>query len=174
MHPYPLPHVIDEHLHEIRALVRALCPEMRTDASDAAVIAVAYAGLHDAHQRFDPAASTSFWSYAFHRVRGAIIDERESQTRTKRARRRAREAARTWCDPEAPSPEAMFEQRELEHVVARELELLPTRERSVVRGFYLEERCLDDLAAQLGGKSRSWISRIHTRGIGMLRERLSR
>ena len=174
MHPYPLPHVIDAHLPEIRSLVGALCPEIPADAPDADFIAVAYAGLHDAHQRFDPAASTSFWSYAVHRVRGAIIDEREALERMQRTRRLAREVAASWRDADPPSPEAMFEQQEMQHLVRLEVEQLPTRERHVVRGFYLEERCMDDLAAQLGGMSRSWISRIHTRGIAMLRERMTR
>ncbi len=173
MHPFPLPQVIESHLPEIRALVRALCPELARDAPDETFVAVAYPGLHEAHQRFDPAASVGFWSYAVHRVRGSILDEREALARAEQKGRLVRETAETWRDPEPVTPETMFEHEELCHVVRQEIELLPTRERNVVRGFYLEERCLDDLGAQIG-KSRSWVSRIHTRGIGLLRERLTR
>lgn len=173
MHPYPLSQVIDAHRTEIRALVRALHPELDELAPDTTILSIAYAGLHDAHQRFDPAACLSFWAYAVHRVRGAIIDERRALQRALRRDRWLHEGAVWETEPPA-TPESAFEQRELEHFARSELELLPTRERTVVRGLYLEERCLDDLAAQLGGLSRSWTSRLHTRGIEMLRERLTR
>ncbi len=76
-------------------------------------------------------------------------------------------------DESAPrtSPEDELIAADQAHRVRDALALLPEREAFVVRGFYLESRPLDDIAADLG-VSKSWASRIHTRALGMMRESL--
>jgi RNA polymerase sigma factor FliA len=46
---------------------------------------------------------------------------------------------------------------------------LSVAERMIVRGLYFEDRCLTDLGGDLG-ISKSWASRIHSRGLARLRE----
>ena len=72
-----------------------------------------------------------------------------------------------------PSPEEAFARAEENARVLTLVEHLPTIERVVIRGMYLEQRCLDDIALELGGISRPWASRIHTRALRRLRERLA-
>lgn len=57
------------------------------------------------------------------------------------------------------------------HRIRRAVDVLPERERIVVRGMYFENRNLDDIGAELG-ISKSWACRIHTRALGLLREAL--
>ena len=50
---------------------------------------------------------------------------------------------------------------------------LPERERKVIREFYFEGRVLDDIAKDLG-ISKSWTSRIHTKALSLVRERMEK
>jgi RNA polymerase sigma factor for flagellar operon FliA len=46
---------------------------------------------------------------------------------------------------------------------------LPERNRAVLEAYYFENRTLEDIGAQFG-LSKSWTSRIHAKGIELLRE----
>lgn len=81
--------------------------------------------------------------------------------------------AGAWLiDENDPTPEGAYEHAELLARVHAAVGALPTLERTVIRGLYVEDRCLDDIGAEIGA-SRSWASRIHTRAIEMLKERLA-
>lgn len=73
-------------------------------------------------------------------------------------------------DPQgSPSPEQALV-TELERArVRRALAKLPEREQYVLRAFYFDEHPLDAIGAHLG-ISRSRASRLHTRGLALLRE----
>lgn len=168
MHPFPLSQVLDEHRAELVALVRTLRPDLSAKTPEARLVALAFPGLHDAHRRFDPGTTTSFWSYAVHRVRGAVLDDLAADARARRRPPRVLPADPVAC------PETALARAQTEAALGAGIEALDTRERIVVRGVYYEERCLDDLGVQLGGLSRSWVSRIHTGALRRLRERLER
>jgi RNA polymerase sigma factor for flagellar operon FliA len=57
--------------------------------------------------------------------------------------------------------------------VRKAIETLPEKEAKVIRDFYFAGRVLDEIAADFG-VSRSWVSRMHTRGLGMLRDALEK
>lgn len=57
--------------------------------------------------------------------------------------------------------------------VRKAVEGLPEREAKVIRDFYFKGRVLDEIAADFG-VSRSWVSRMHTRGLGLLKDALEK
>jgi RNA polymerase sigma factor FliA len=72
-----------------------------------------------------------------------------------------------------PDPEAAFEHAELLELVRTAIGELPREEAELVRRHYLEGERFDHVATELG-LSKSWASRLHTRALGRLSERLRR
>ncbi len=70
-----------------------------------------------------------------------------------------------------PSPDNGAHASKQRGRVSEALECLPERERLVIEGFYFQDRSLEELGSSLG-ISKSWCSRLHTRGLGMLRDAL--
>lgn len=82
------------------------------------------------------------------------------------------EAERAPVPPPSPAdPETTYERAELLDLVRRELDRLDTTEADIVRRYYFEEHRLEDIATDLG-LSKSWVSRIHTRTIARISERV--
>lgn len=69
------------------------------------------------------------------------------------------------------SPEEALGRAELLEVVRRAIAELPAEEQTLVRRHYLEGERFDHVAADLG-LSKSWASRLHTRAIKRLTEKL--
>jgi RNA polymerase sigma factor for flagellar operon FliA len=69
------------------------------------------------------------------------------------------------------SPEEALGRAELLEVVRRAIGDLPAEEQTLVRRHYLEGERFDHVAAELG-LSKSWASRLHTRAIKRLTEKL--
>jgi len=69
------------------------------------------------------------------------------------------------------SPEEALGRAELLEVVRRAIADLPAEEQTLVRRHYLEGERFDHVAAELG-LSKSWASRLHTRAIKRLTEKL--
>jgi RNA polymerase sigma factor for flagellar operon FliA len=82
-------------------------------------------------------------------------------------------AAAAESEDRSTTPESSFMAEEGKKAAIQAIEKLPERERFLVRGFYLEERPLDELAKELG-VSRSWASRLHSKALDTLRETLDR
>ena len=76
-------------------------------------------------------------------------------------------------DRDAPDPEEQAGRAELLALVERELEVLPAEEQALVRRHYLEGEPFESVARDLG-LSRSWASRLHTRAVARLTQRLRR
>jgi len=175
-------------------LRRELC--LRGELDD--LIAFGFGGLLEAERRFDPARGVQFQTFAYHRVRGAMLDGvRKMADLPRRAHERLRETphANPTAAPIAldraftrmsaalstatvlqgsfgdESPEAALLKNES---VTRLLEALPRlspRQRVLVRGFYFEGRSIDAMARELG-ISKSWASRLHRGALADLREAL--
>ena len=174
-------------------LRRELC--LRGDVED--LIAFGFGGLLEAEHRYDPARGVRFQTFAYHRVRGAMLDgvrkmaalPRRAHERLK-AERVTATAAPSSLDKafarisaslsgESPiqgsfgeqSPEAAFLKSESIQRVLQALSRLEPRHREVVRAYYFDARPLEDIARELG-VSRSWASRLHTQALRLLREAL--
>ena len=165
------------------------------------LVAFGYGGLLEAQARFDPSRGVRFQTFAYHRVRGAMLDGvRKMAPLTRRAHEKLRNSGETppSAVPSAPttldkvfarvsaglttagplhgtfgerSPEDTLLCHENIGRLLGALHQLSERQRFVVRGYYFEGRSLDDLARELG-ISKSWTSRIHTQALAELRSML--
>jgi RNA polymerase sigma factor for flagellar operon FliA len=74
-------------------------------------------------------------------------------------------------DPQATSPQELLERREIELLLAREVEKLPPRERLVLTLYYQDELSMKEVGRVLG-VNESRVSQIHSKAIVRLRLRL--
>lgn len=190
--------LIAQHEKMVHGLAYRLRRELslRGDLDD--LIAFGFGGLLEAQHRFDPARGVQFKTFAYHRVRGAMLDGvRKMADLPRRAHERLHAPAevtptavpialdRAFTRMSAAlstatvlqgsfgeeSPEAALLKNES---VARLLQALPRlspRQRVLVRGFYFEGRSIDAMAQELG-ISKSWASRLHRNALGELRDAL--
>ena len=188
---------ISQHEKMVHGLANRLRRELslRGDLDD--LIAFGFGGLLEARRRFDPGRGVRFQTFAYHRVRGAMLDGVRKMSQLPRRAHERLEAAAETTPTAAPtaldkaftrmsslttatvmqgrygdeSPEAALLKSES---VARLLEALPRlspRQRLLVRGFYFEGRTIDQMAREMG-ISKSWASRLHTNALAELRQRL--
>lgn len=188
---------IAQHERMVHGLANRLRRELslRGDLDD--LIAFGFGGLLEARHRFDPARGVQFQTFAYHRVRGAMLDGvRKMSQLPRRAHERFQAAAETTptAAPTAldkafrrmgalstatvlqgrfgnETPEAVLLKNES---ITRLLQALPSlspRQRVLVRGFYFEGRSIDAMARELG-ISKSWASRLHTNALRELRDAL--
>jgi len=188
---------IAQHERMVHGLANRLRRELslRGDLDD--LIAFGFGGLLEAQHRFDPNRGVRFQTFAYHRVRGAMLDGvRKMSQLPRRAHERFQAAAETTptAAPTAldkaftrmtalstatvlqgrfgnESPEAVLLKNES---ITRLLQALPSlspRQRVLVRGFYFEGRSIDAMARELG-ISKSWASRLHTNALRELRDAL--
>lgn len=180
------------------------------------LIAFGMVGLLEARKRYDPALGAQFNTFAYYRIRGAVLDGVSQMSRVPRSVVRrskalalldvetehaaaaqsnlpstvdmqamALDAVGTLLSrvatsytlavmtaPEHADPEAELSRRQSYAAITEATESLPTRERVVVRGHYIEERQFDDIAKELG-VSKSWMSRIHAKALDRLRAALT-
>ncbi len=70
------------------------------------------------------------------------------------------------------NPELSLLRKSTRKYLGELLGALPERERSILQSRYYEERSFDEMSDELGGVSKSWISRLHVRALGTLRDRI--
>jgi len=188
---------ITQHEKMVHGLANRLRRELslRGDLED--LIAFGFGGLLEARHRFDPGRGVRFQTFAYHRVRGAMLDGVRKMSQLPRRAHERLQAAAEPTPTAAPtaldraftrmgalsagtvlqgrfgdeSPEAVLLKNES---VTRLLQALPSlspRQRVLVRGFYFEGRSIDAMAQELG-ISKSWASRLHTNALRELREAL--
>jgi RNA polymerase sigma factor for flagellar operon FliA len=189
---------IAQHERMVHGLAHRLRRELslRGDLDD--LIAFGFGGLLEARHRFDPGRGVRFQTFAYHRVRGAMLDGVRKMSQLPRRAHERLQAATETTPTAAPtaldkaftrmsasltaatvlhgrfgdeSPEAVLLKNES---VTRLLEALPSlspRQRVLVRGFYFEGRSIDAMAKELG-ISKSWASRLHTSALQELRAAL--
>lgn len=188
--------LIEEHRVMVRRLAGQLSRELSLFGQFDDLVAFGFGGLLEAKHRFDPARGVRFETFAYHRVRGAMLDGvRKMAPVSRRAHEAMRRDAelvptaaptgidRAWTRISAslraapqsrlrdPGPESWLIHQQAVRELPRALAALPERHRALIRGFYFEGRQLDDLAAELG-ISKSWASRLHRRALVWLRARL--
>jgi RNA polymerase sigma factor FliA len=67
------------------------------------------------------------------------------------------------------SPEAALERREESERVREALSRLPEKNRQVVEGYYFQELSMEEIGQKLG-LSKSWVSRLHAKGLDLMRD----
>lgn len=212
---------IREHEGLVTSIAQRLRGEMELTLGMDDLKAWGFQGLVEARARFDASRGVQFSTFAYYRVRGAMIDGiRKTGYVSRRAHELAKiaEAADAAAEQVAEGRAAMTPAQladvqqtaaSIDEILARTtaafvieavgqaerertpgadelliaaesrdrvraaVATLPEREAKVIRDFYFQGRVLDEIAADFG-VSRSWVSRMHTRALGMLRESLER
>jgi RNA polymerase sigma factor for flagellar operon FliA len=194
----PSEELIARHRKMVHGLAWQLRRELCVPSELDDLIAFGFGGLLEAADRFDPSRGVRFQTFAYHRVRGAMLDGvRKMADLPRRAHERFKsEAAEqptaapsslekaftrisatlTTASPLQgrygdESPEASLLRSESVTCLLEGLTRLPPRQQAIVRGHYLEGRSLDAIARELG-ISRSWASRLHTQALRTLRSDL--
>ena len=188
---------IAKHEKMVEGLACRLRRELSLQGELDDLIAFGYGGLLEARRRFDASRGVRFQTFAYHRVRGAMLDGvRKMAYLPRRAHERVRgqddveptaapapvpldrvfarlSAELTTAGPlqgryAERSPEEAFLAQEGVACLLRALGALPERQRAIVRGYYFDGRTLDSIARDLG-VSKSWASRMHTDALRRLR-----
>ena len=194
----PSEELIAEHRKMVFGLAMRLRRELSLVGDLDDLVAFGFGGLLEAEHRFDPDRGIRFQTFAYHRVRGAMLDgvrkmtdvPRRAHERHKMEAQRSPTAAPSRLDKAfarvsasltgatpihgsygAESPESALLKNESIGKVLGALSRLEPRQQTLVRGRYLEGRPLEDLARELG-VSKSWASRLHTQALRQLREAL--
>lgn len=213
--------LIEEYYEFVEGLVGRLMRAMalpqrhRDDFISAGLL-----GLVEAAGRFDPGRGSDFRSFAFLRIRGAVIDHiRDSCELSGYAYQvfKALESAQDLraqslengravsCSAEThamegvellsksavalaivtsstdsplfggniPSdPERELTKKQTSEKLRAAIATLPDKERTIIEQYYFHDLTLSEVAQQYAGLSKSWVSRLHDRALGMLREKL--
>lgn len=184
------PVLVSENLPLVRALARRMEPSARPFLELGDLVSIGTEALLLASRRFDRSRSVGFGSFAYRRVRGAMIEGLGAAGPHSRGRRRRR-AGRPEPRPLPVLCEyddrryASAGRRELaarlaeriddQRLVARldaALATLGERERDLIRRHYFDGEPLQDVARDLG-ISRAWASRLHARALDRLRAELA-
>ena len=177
-------------------------------------------GLVEAAGRFDPGRGSEFRSFAFLRIRGAVIDHirascelsghayqvlkalesaQEIRAQVLEERRSGVHATNSQAmegvdilsksavalalvsqSVDAPffggtassDPERELHKKQTSEKVRAAIATLPEKERIIIEQYYFHDLTLSEVAQQYAGLSKSWVSRLHDRALGMLREKL--
>ncbi len=210
---------VEAHRPLVRSIAKKVKVQLALQCELDDLLGFGMQGLLEAQARYDSSRGVQFSTFAYYRIRGAIVDGVRQMAyvpRRMHARMKALEAAdrvaedtgETWVAnhaqredaalaartiestlvrithawllagaaiEEEPStttgPETSFFEEEQSAKVREAVERLPEREAALVRGFYFEGRQFDDVANDLG-ISKSWASRLHTKALDLLREKL--
>lgn len=135
--------LVEVHVRRVRAEFSLRCglDDLR---------AYAWVGLLEARQRFDPSRGVLFSTYAFSRIRGAVIDGVRTMGWLPRP-----SVEDVQLEPCGDRPDEVFARVEDVRVLRLVLARMVCRDRLVIEGVHIEERSLDDVGAELGlSKSR--------------------
>jgi RNA polymerase sigma factor FliA len=192
--PADLRRIIAAYLPLVRRLVRQLKRRLPANVQCDDLIAAGVFGLVDSLRRNGGDHGVTFQWYARTRIRGAIFDELRAQDwLSRRTRDRLTSTADATGNPATvfisldevtvaethhhftTSEEDPFEALEAQcqqRALARAIEQLPERERTILGRHYFDGVKLKDIGVELGvGEAR--ISQLHSRALGRLRALLA-
>jgi RNA polymerase sigma factor for flagellar operon FliA len=180
---------ITTYLPLVQRVVRQLARRLPANVQRDDLLAAGVFGLVDSLRRNGGGGGAAFEWYARTRIRGAIFDELRAQDWLSR---RARDRISAGADETAATCFVSFEEvaanddegelagddlgevieaRSQRRALARAIQQLPERERTVVGRYYFEGMRLKDIGAELG-VSEPRISQLLTRALGRLRAML--
>jgi RNA polymerase sigma factor for flagellar operon FliA len=184
------PVLVRDNLPLVRALARRMAPSARPFLEMGDLVSIGTEALLVASRRFDRSRNVAFGSFAYRRVRGAMVEGlgvAGPHTRGRRRRRAGRPEPRPLpllCEYD-DRRHATAGRRELATVLAERIDdgrlagrlddalaTLDARERELVRRHYFDGEPVQDIARDLG-ISRAWASRLHARALARLRDQLA-
>ena len=181
--------LVTQNLPLVRALARRMAPTARPFLELGDLVSIGTEALLLASQRFDRSRNVAFGSFAYRRVRGAMVEGLGAagpHSRGLRRRRAGRAEPRqlpalcAYDDRRHATPggrelaAALAERIDDKRLSARldeALAALDDRERALIRRHYFDGEPVQDVARDLG-ISRAWASRLHARALARLRDTL--
>jgi RNA polymerase sigma factor for flagellar operon FliA len=175
--------LITQHLPLIRSIAGRVSRLCRVAIEFDELISAGVLGLAEAARRFDHLSGNRFVTFAYYRIRGAMIDAVAAAAPIHRGMYRSRNRPslvnETLACPggQLPSGERqeiedaldlLRAQRRLESALAS----LDDRQRRLLARVYIHGDNLDAIGEELG-VSRSWACRLHARALAELREALA-
>lgn len=144
-------------------------------------------GLMVAARSYDPSRGAEFKTYAYHRIRGAILDELRRldflpRSQREKARQTGKEPPSMVSIPtdedgqeslEAAAEEHPCEQEDMQDALERRLADLPPKMRDVMILYYREGYRMREIGATMG-LTESRVSQIHSNALALLRRKLGR
>jgi RNA polymerase sigma factor FliA len=173
--------LIAKHLHFPEVIARQFAATPTRAAFLEDLIAAGNVGLVEAAEHFDPERGVRFSTFAWPRIRGAMVDGLRTSARYRRsdvARHRAGAACEPTCrvavrradadssDELAGAEEALDVNRCLPRL-GEALARLPRRERELMELHYFGGLPLSQIAARMG-VHRSWCTRLHQQALALL------
>lgn len=144
-------------------------------------------GLMTASRSYDPSRGAEFKTYAYHRIRGAILDELRRldflpRSQRDKARQQGSEAPNVVGIPtdedgqeslEARTQEPPCEKADMQDALDRQMEELPPKMRDVVFLYYRKGLRMREIGERMG-LTESRVSQIHSNALANLQRRLRR
>jgi len=172
--------LVHAHLSLVPAVARRVRLEIDAPVEFDDLVGHGMVGLLEAAHRYDCCRGVTFVTFAFYRIRGAMLDAVRVLGRFTRREVALYRAGILAAEVEIPVPSV--ESLPDDRLIADELSLerdrlmtlqtalakLPPKERLVLEKLYFEGQRLHAAAAELG-LSKSWASRLHNRAVRRLR-----
>lgn len=184
------PALVSDNLPLVRALARRMAPTAHPFLEVGDLVSIGTEALLQASRRYDRSRAVPFGSFAYRRVRGAMVEGLGAAGPHSRGRRRRRAGRRdpgplpAFCEfddrrhagPGRPELAALMAERidggRLNARLAAALGALDERERELIRRHYFDGVPVSLVAKDLG-ISRAWASRLHARILERLRAALA-
>ncbi len=177
--------MVSEYRSLVRGIARSVMRRTHSQADFDELMSWGYTGLLEAIDRFEEGGKATFATFAYYRIRGAMLDG--IGTIAPLSRKCYRQAARagdfhviyaTDHEPEdildprdELSPEHLSEHNELCGVLHAAIGKLPVQQQRLVQGHYFRGEDLQDAGKKVG-ISKSRASRAHATAIANLREEM--
>lgn len=215
----------DDLIEAYRGYVKSICSKMMRRLSlppelEGDLMGSGYVGLVEAAERYEIDSGTDFRTFAFLRIRGAVIDAiRRSSDLSPAAYRYSKALASvqslredlnlqlnsvdktngkvnlaklleyaaqgalafrlSFVEAEEEllelrdeiDPEVITSSKSRSKFLRKLVSELPEKEKDLIIKYYFEDKSLMDIAQEDGAVSKSWLSRLHARAIGMLRQK---
>ena len=173
---------IDQWRHLVWYVVNRIKARLPVSVSEDELFSAGMYGLMRAARSYDPSRGAGFKTYAYHRIRGAILDDLRRldflpRSLRDRARTNGEDAPSMVAIPTdedgheslaARPAAAVSEQEDMHEVLHREIDNLPDKMRIVMALYYREGVKMRDIGEKLG-LTESRVSQIHSNAVTRLR-----
>ena len=173
--------LVHGHLHLVRAVAWRVWREVDATLDFEDLVGHGMIGLVQAAHRYDRRRGVTFPTFAWHRIRGAMLDAVRVLGRFTRREVASYRAGAIAVDVDVPVPavdhlpdgtpgaDELSAERDRRRSLRAALAKLPEKQRCFVEKVYYEGKRHRVAGAELG-LSKSWASRLHDRAIDGLRE----
>ena len=179
------PEDLEQWRHLVWYVVNRIRPRLPACVSEEDLFSAGMVGLMVASRSYDASRGAEFKTYAYHRIRGAILDELRRldflpRSQREKARADGREAPAMVAIPTdedgqeslaAGELEPGCETEDLRDLLLREVDRLPEKMRIVMTLYYQEGLRMREIGDRLG-LTESRVSQIHSNAVSRLRRSL--